>query len=127
LDADVEVLAVEGAEDQAQALTEGRNGARRTRIEVQVRDLERRHLSVDELRSFEAVVFDPPRIGARNQTPVLAASGVAKVVAVSCNPSTFARDARALVDGGYHLTAVTPVDQFPWSRHLELVAHFQRG
>lgn len=120
------VLAVEGAEDQAQALIAARNAARLSRIEVQVRDLERRSLSVEELMPFDAVVFDPPRAGASRQVAALAASGVATVVAVSCNPATFARDAQTLVQGGYHLLSLTPVDQFPWSRHLELVACFQR-
>lgn len=121
-----DVLAVEGQVEQAQALTKGRNAARRGRIEVQVRDLERRPLSVAELRPFEAVVFDPPRAGARNQAAALAASAVPVVVAVSCNPATFARDALALVEGGYRLIWLVPVDQFPWSRHLELVACFER-
>ncbi len=126
LSGNAEVLAVDGTGDQTQALVDGRNAARRGRIEVEVRDLERRPLSVEELRTFEAVVFDPPRAGARNQALALAASAVPVVVAVSCNPSTFARDARALVDGGYRLLSLAPVDQFPWSRHLELVACFQR-
>ncbi|MDA1097452.1 MAG: hypothetical protein O2967_00590 [Proteobacteria bacterium] len=121
-----EVLAVEGAADQAQALIAARNAARRSKIEAQVRDLERRPLAADELASFAAVIFDPPRAGAPHQAAALAASGVPTVVAVSCNPATFARDALALVQGGYRLRSVTPVDQFPWSRHLELVAHFQR-
>lgn len=122
----VEVLAVEGAKEQAQALTDGRNAARRSRIEVQVRDLERRPLSVVELNKFEAVIFDPPRNGARHQVELLSDAAVLTIVAVSCNPSTFTRDARTLADGGYRLTSVTPVDQFPWSRHLELVAYFSR-
>ncbi len=126
MEAGVEVLAVEGAEAQVQALINARNQARRSRIEVQVRDLERRPLSGEELWSFDAVIFDPPRSGARGQTAHLATSPVPVLLAVSCNPSTFARDARTLVDGGYHLASVTPVDQFPWSRHLELVAKFQR-
>ncbi len=126
LDGGAEVVAVEGAADQAQALISARNAARRSRIEVQVRDLERRPMAVDELASFGAVVFDPPRAGASRQAAVLAASDVPRVVAVSCNPATFARDALALTQGGHRLLSVTPVDQFPWSRHLELVASFQR-
>jgi len=120
------VLAVEGAEDQAQAMIAARNAARLSKIDVQVRDLERRSLSVEELVAFDAVVFDPPRAGANRQVMALAASGVATVIAVSCNPATFARDAQTLVQGGYRLLTLTPVDQFPWSRHLELVACFQR-
>ena len=72
------------------------------------------------------MVFDPPRQGAQAQARELAASAVPTVVAVSCNPATFARDARILVDGGYRLTRVTPVDQFRYSAHVELVARFQR-
>lgn len=121
-----EVLAVEGAADQAQALTAARNAARRGGIAVEVRDLERRPLAVAELAPFDAVVFDPPRAGAARQAEALAASGVATIVAVSCNPATFARDAATLVNGGYRLLSIAPVDQFPWSRHLELVASFRR-
>ncbi|MDP6872313.1 MAG: class I SAM-dependent RNA methyltransferase [Alphaproteobacteria bacterium] len=120
------VMAVEGAGDQTDALISARNAARRGGIEVEVRDLERRALSVDELLAFDAVIFDPPRAGAARQVEALAASAVSRVVAVSCNPATFARDAASLADGGYRLLSVTPVDQFPWSRHLELVAAFQR-
>jgi 23S rRNA (uracil1939-C5)-methyltransferase len=83
-------------------------------------------LSRTELKRFDAVVFDPPRQGAYAQARELAASGVPVVVAVSCNPATFARDARILVDGGYRLVRVTPVDQFLYSAHVELVARFQR-
>jgi len=72
-------------------------------------------------------VFDPPRQGAEAQAREIAASKVSNVVAVSCNPATFARDARILVEGGYRLTRVTPVDQFRYSPHVELVAHFQRA
>ena len=72
------------------------------------------------------MVFDPPRAGAARQVEVLAASAVGTVVAVSCNPATFARDAATLIAGGYHLERVTPVDQFVWSPHLELAAVFRR-
>jgi len=71
-------------------------------------------------------VFDPPRQGAEAQAQALAASAVPVIIAVSCNPTTFARDARILVDGGYRLTRVTPVDQFRYSSHVELVARFER-
>ena len=95
-------------------------------IEAQLRDLFRRPIVPTELKRFEAVVFDPPRQGAQAQARELAASAVPTVVAVSCNPATFARDARILVDGGYRLTQVTPVDQFLYSAHVELVARFER-
>ncbi|MBV8753528.1 MAG: class I SAM-dependent RNA methyltransferase [Hyphomicrobiales bacterium] len=95
-------------------------------IETQVRDLFRRPLIAAELAPFDAVVFDPPRQGAQAQARALAESKVPVVVAVSCNPATFARDARLLVDGGYRLVAATPVDQFRYSAHVEIVAHFAR-
>jgi len=75
---------------------------------------------------MDAVVFDPPRQGAEQQARELAASEVPRIVAVSCNHATFARDARILSDGGYRLTAVTPVDQFRYSAHVEIVANFER-
>ena len=71
-------------------------------------------------------MFDPPRAGAKAQAACLARSQVATAVAVSCNPSTFARDARCLVDGGFALGEVTPIDQFPWTGHIEIVAAFHR-
>jgi 23S rRNA (uracil1939-C5)-methyltransferase len=95
-------------------------------IEAIERDLFRRPFAPAELKRFDAVVFDPPRQGAEAQARMLAASAVPTVVAVSCNPATFARDARILVDGGYRLMRVTPVDQFLYSAHVELVARFQR-
>ena len=95
-------------------------------VKAEARDLFRRPLSREELRDYEAVVFDPPRQGAQAQSLQLAASKVGVVVAVSCNAATFARDARILVDGGYRLEAVTPVDQFRHTAHVELVARFTR-
>jgi len=96
-------------------------------LETQVRDLFRRPLAPAELKRFDAVVFDPPRQGAEAQARALAASALPRIVAVSCNPATFARDARILVDGGYRLVQVTPVDQFLYSAHVELVARFQKA
>ncbi|SBW12571.1 putative enzyme [uncultured Alphaproteobacteria bacterium] len=96
------------------------------RVEVAARDLFRDPLSAAELDAFDAVVFDPPRAGAQAQARELAASAVPLVVAVSCNPASFARDARTLADGGYALERVTPVDQFPTNAHVELVAVFRR-
>jgi 23S rRNA (uracil1939-C5)-methyltransferase len=90
------------------------------------RDLMREPLSWQELKVFDAVVFDPPRAGSIAQAQALAKSKVARVVAVSCNPATFARDARVLIDGGYRLTRVTPIDQFVFSPHVEVVATFIR-
>ncbi|QOZ80340.1 RNA methyltransferase [Bradyrhizobium sp. CCBAU 53351] len=95
-------------------------------IKAEPRDLFRRPLVPPELRDFDAVVFDPPRQGAQAQALKLAASKVPVVIAVSCNVATFARDARLLIDGGYRLEAVVPVDQFRHTPHVELVARFSR-
>jgi 23S rRNA (uracil1939-C5)-methyltransferase len=95
-------------------------------IGTETRDLFRRPLIAAELRRHDCVVFDPPRQGAEAQARALSASAVPVIVAVSCNPMTFARDARILVDGGYRLERVTPVDQFRYSFHVELVARFAR-
>jgi 23S rRNA (uracil1939-C5)-methyltransferase len=93
-------------------------------VKAEARDLFRRPLMPQELRDYDAVVFDPPRQGAQAQTQQLAASKIPLVVAVSCNVATFARDARILIDGGYRLEGVTPIDQFRHSPHVELVARF---
>jgi len=95
-------------------------------VKAEARDLFRRPLMPQELREFDVVVFDPPRQGAQAQSERLAASKVPVVIAVSCNAATFARDARLLVDGGYRLEGVTPVDQFRHTPHVELVARFSR-
>jgi 23S rRNA (uracil1939-C5)-methyltransferase len=95
-------------------------------IRTEARDLFRRPLVPQELRDYDAVVFDPPRQGAQAQTQKLAASRIPLVVAVSCNIATFARDARILIDGGYRLETVTPVDQFRHTPHVELVARFRK-
>ena len=96
------------------------------RIAGEVRDLAVNPLRGAELAGFDAVVFDPPRAGAAAQARALAEAKVPRIVAVSCYPASFARDARILVDGGYRLTQVIPVDQFVWSPHVELVAWFER-
>jgi 23S rRNA (uracil1939-C5)-methyltransferase len=90
------------------------------------RDLFRRPLLKHELDAFDGVVIDPPRAGARSQVEQLAASKVQRIASVSCNPATFARDARILVDGGYQLKVVRPIDQFLWTPHIELTALFER-
>jgi 23S rRNA (uracil1939-C5)-methyltransferase len=95
-------------------------------IDSRVRDLFREPLTQRELDAFDAVVFDPPRAGAQAQCERLAKSKVATVVAASCNPATLARDARILIDGGYRLVSVTPVDQFVYAPHVEAVAVFRR-
>jgi 23S rRNA (uracil1939-C5)-methyltransferase len=91
---------------------------------VEHRDLYRRPLDTEELGRFDAVVLDPPRAGAVEQVAQLASASVRQLAYVSCNPATFARDARMLVDGGYALDWVKPVGQFRWSTHVELAAAF---
>lgn len=98
-----------------------------SRVTTDVRDLIKRPLVADELKKFDAVVFDPPRAGASSQAGRITAARIPLVVAVSCNPATFARDAKLLTDGGYIVETVIPVDQFLWTAHLELVAVFRRG
>jgi 23S rRNA (uracil1939-C5)-methyltransferase len=95
-------------------------------VKAQTRDLFRRPLMPQELRDYDTVVFDPPRQGAQAQVQQLAASKIPVVVAVSCNVATFARDARILIEGGYKIDGVTPVDQFRHTPHVELVARFKR-
>jgi 23S rRNA (uracil1939-C5)-methyltransferase len=93
---------------------------------VEHRDLYRRPLDALELKGFDGVILDPPRAGAAEQVDALAGSGVARIAYVSCNPATFARDAKTLADGGYKLDWVRPVGQFRWSTHVELAACFSR-
>ena len=121
------VHAVEGWAPAATALRAAANRAvLAQRVTVEARDLEARPLEPDELAAYDAVVFDPPRNGAKAQAATLARSGVPCIAAVSCNPASFARDARALVSGGYRMVSVQPIDQFVWSPHVELVAAFRR-
>jgi 23S rRNA (uracil1939-C5)-methyltransferase len=119
------VLAVEGARDAALALKAGAAKAGRP-VFVDHRDLFRRPLDRTELDRFEAVVLDPPRAGAKEQSALLAGASVPRIAYVSCNPAAFARDAATLVAGGYRLDWVRPVGQFRWSTHVELVGAFSR-
>jgi 23S rRNA (uracil1939-C5)-methyltransferase len=121
------VHAVEGGKPALAALDQAARRAQFShRITTEARDLERAPLTFQELKNYDAVVFDPPRAGAKAQSEMLAKARVKRIVAVSCNPATFARDARALADGGYDLAAMAIVDQFIWSPHVELVAEFRR-
>ena len=95
-------------------------------LQVEHRDLYRRPLDEAELKPFNAVILDPPRAGAEEQVANLAGSSVERIAYVSCNPATFARDAKTLADGGYRLEWVRPVGQFRWSTHVELAAAFIR-
>jgi 23S rRNA (uracil1939-C5)-methyltransferase len=119
------VLAVDAAGPAVMALGATARSAGR-RVEVQHRDLFRRPLVDKELAGLNAVVFDPPRAGAEAQAKALAASPVPVIVAVSCNPNSFGRDTKILVESGYRLTTLWPVAQFRWSSHVELVARFER-
>lgn len=122
-----EVHAVEGEAAMTTALQKGANNAEGLRrVTVETRDLFRRPLEPDEFKGVDAVVIDPPRAGAEAQMAVLAKSAVPVIASVSCNPITFARDAKTLIAGGYHLDWVQVVDQFRWSSHVELVARFSR-
>ena len=122
----VQRFAVHAVEGDAPAMAALAKAASGLRLVTEKRDLFENPLTAKELARFDAVVFDPPRAGAAAQAEVLATSKVPLVVAVSCNPATFARDARTLVDGGYSLERLYPVDQFLWSAHVELVGVFRR-
>lgn len=95
-------------------------------VEAITRDLFRRPLVALELNAFDTIVFDPPRQGAQMQAQEIARSKVPVVIAVSCNPSTFARDAQILTEGGYRVESAVPVDQFKYTAHVEIVARFAR-
>ena len=121
------VTAVEGDEALLSALSQAvRHGRGLKPITTLRRDLFANPLAPAELDRFGAIVFDPPAAGARTQSETIAQSRVPKVVAVSCNPATLGRDARILLDGGYRLIRVLPVDQFLWSAEIEAVATFER-
>jgi 23S rRNA (uracil1939-C5)-methyltransferase len=95
-------------------------------ITIEKRDLFRRPLIKDDLKRFDALVIDPPRAGAEDQSRQLAQSSVKRIAMVSCNATTFARDLRVLIDGGYKVKRITPIDQFLWSPHIEIVAALER-
>ncbi|MGO4908233.1 class I SAM-dependent RNA methyltransferase [Pseudorhodobacter sp. W20_MBD10_FR17] len=122
-----EVHAVEGDAAMIGALDKGwRQAEGLKRITSETRDLFRRPLEPDEFKNVQAVVIDPPRAGAEAQTKTLAQTKVPVIAFVSCNPVTFARDAKVLISAGYTLDWVQPVDQFRWSSHVELAARFSR-
>jgi 23S rRNA (uracil1939-C5)-methyltransferase len=95
-------------------------------VTAKARDLFRDPLAAVELKDFDGAVFDPPRAGSEAQATELAQSKLKTIVGVSCEPKTFARDAKILIDGGYTLERVTPVDQFAYSTHVEIVGVFRR-
>jgi len=126
-----EIARVDAFDDNAEAITALQEVARtltgRKPIEAQRRNLFDNPLRAEELEVFDAVLFDPPRVGAAAQATELARSKVPIAVAVSCNAQSFARDARILIDSGFALEQVTPIDQFRYSAHVELVAVFRRA
>jgi len=122
------VLAVDSDQVAIAALDEGRRLAHGLKpVTSRVRDLFREPMSAKELEPFDCAVFDPPRAGAAAQALMLGKSTVPKVVAVSCNPVTLARDLRILLDGGYEISEVTPIDQFMFSSHVEVVVVLKKG
>ncbi|MBL4801982.1 MAG: class I SAM-dependent RNA methyltransferase [Emcibacter sp.] len=124
---DKAVHAVEGKEDMVVALKQSSNQMGKIRnLTTEIRDLFLRPLLPHELNKYDGVILDPPRAGARDQVQEIANSDIKNLVMVSCNPATFARDARILVDAGFVMGDILPVDQFLYSPHLELVAGFKR-
>jgi 23S rRNA (uracil1939-C5)-methyltransferase len=122
-----EVHAVEGDAAMMAALDKGARMAEGLKpVTVETRDLFRRPLDAADLKGFDAVVIDPPRAGAEAQVAQLARANVPVIAYVSCNPATFARDAKVLVDAGYTIDWIQGVDQFRWSAHVELVARLSR-
>jgi 23S rRNA (uracil1939-C5)-methyltransferase len=120
------VHAVEGDEELASALQQAAN-RNILSITSEVRDLFRRPLLPGELDGYDGAVIDPPRAGARTQSEELAQSDIQTIAAVSCNPVTFARDMAILIEGGYQLQSVLPIDQFLWSPHVEMIADLKRS
>lgn len=126
LAAGARVLAVDSDEAAVNALARAAKAPGLKPVETATRDLFRRPLATAEFKGFDAVMLDPPRQGAEAQVRALARSAVQRLIYVSCNPTSFSRDARILCDGGYRLTGVTPVDQFRYSPHVELVGIFNQ-
>jgi 23S rRNA (uracil1939-C5)-methyltransferase len=124
--AGAKVHAIDAGKAEIAAIEAAARAAVLAGVTAEARDLDKRPLDAGALGAFDAVVFDPPRAGAAAQAAALASSKIGRVIAVSCNPGTFARDARTLIDGGFRLVRLKPVDQFRWSTHLELAGLFLR-
>jgi 23S rRNA (uracil1939-C5)-methyltransferase len=123
-----EVHAVEGVSDMLEALMKGwRQAQGLKRVSAETRDLFRQPVRSDELNRFDAAVIDPPRAGAQAQCAEIAKSNLTRVGFVSCNAITFARDAKHLIEAGFELEWIVPVDQFRWSTHVEIAASFRRA
>jgi 23S rRNA (uracil1939-C5)-methyltransferase len=120
------VHAVEMEPKMVAALQSGAKKHSLKTLTAEARDLFKKPLTSAELKRFDTVIINPPRVGAKAQTEELAQSTVSTVVMVSCNPATFARDAKILKTAGFHLTAASGIDQFVWSPFLEIVAQFTR-
>jgi 23S rRNA (uracil1939-C5)-methyltransferase len=121
------VAAYESSKPAVAAVTAAvNNNGLAGRVTATARNLDSSPLPLEDLKRFDCVVFDPPRAGAKTQAEMLGRSRVKRVVAVSCNPTTFARDARILVEGGFAMTDLVAIDQFVWSAHVEVVAAFRR-
>lgn len=120
------IYAAEAGRDALLAL-KAAAGSAGLQIFTEHRDLYRRPLSPSELDRFDAIIIDPPRAGAKEQIQTIAQSKLGRLVYVSCNPASFARDAKTLCDAGWTLEKVLPVGQFLWSTHVELVGHFIRA
>ena len=119
------VLAVEAARDAHLACKTAAN-VRGVAVQAMHRDLFRNPLTAEEISRFDAILLDPPRAGAREQVAQIAQSTADRVAYVSCNPSSWARDARTLVQAGFKLEKLRPVGQFRWSTHVELTSYFTR-
>lgn len=120
------IYAAEGERNSLLSLKSAAAKAQR-QIFTEHRDLYRRPLSIEELNRFDAIILDPPRAGAREQVDLLAASNIPSIAYVSCNPSSFARDAKRLIAGGYILEKIWPIGQFRWSTHVEMVSKFSKN
>jgi 23S rRNA (uracil1939-C5)-methyltransferase len=121
------VHAVDSDKDALAALdAAARNATGLKPVTHETRDLFKRPLRLDELGRFDGAVIDPPRAGALTQAEMLAISGVDRIAYVSCNPDTFARDAAILTQQRFRLSEIRPVDQFLWSKHIELAGTFER-
>lgn len=120
LETGAQVHAVDGDAEAIRALA----ATRHSKLTAAQRNLFKDPLSVKELEKFDAAVFDPPRAGAKAQAEILAQSHISKIIGVSCNPASFARDARILQEGDYSLQSLTVIDQFVWSAHVEIIGLF---
>ena len=125
--AHADVHAVEGDQSLLESLDKGwRQSSGLKHVTTECRDLFRRPLEPDELRQFDAAIVDPPRAGAEAQIKCLIRTRIPNIAMVSCNPVTFARDAQTLIESGFALDWILPIDQFRWSSHVELVGSFTR-